>query len=1318
MERNEAAVVEDAVTSTAIRAALAALLILASVASGLDRGAPGPHEVRTVERIDLRDEGRGKDLRVRVTHPTGDGPFPVVVWSHGATATKDDYEPLARHWASHGFVVIRPSHADARSLTGRSGPGAGVFLGWRDRPRDVAFVLDSLAAIERRVPALAGKLDRTRVGAGGHSYGAHTAQLLAGATTRDAGGRRESHADARPRAFLLLSPQGVGEHAAGLDESSWKDVTRPLLLVTGTKDYGRKGDDWRWRLDPYRYAPPPDKFLLVIEDAWHGFGGIVGDAGFRGRGPDDPDQRRCVQRVSTAFWDAYLRGDAKAAAFLRSEASLCDGKARLAAKDAVEPAATSVEDATWRDKTRDRDVPVRIHAPAKATGLHPAVVFSHGGGESREAYGYLGEHLARHGYAVVFLTHVGSDRAAVDARGLRGLGGLDDRRPRDVLFVLDRLLSADPGSALLRDRVDRDRVAVAGQCAGTTTVIPIVGGKLDLPGRPGVSFPDERVRACVLLGPQPGPDGRGPLRDDSWSGVRVPTLVVTGTRDFGWIRAVREDPKLLRRPYDGLPPGRRHLVEIRGASHAAFTDSVPYYPSGERDPRHHGWIAEAVTTFLDAWLRGDEDARRRLATEALERATDGECREEHDGEGAGADAGRSVTSDVSFADPVTLRDDGRGKDLRLRVTWPEADGPHPVILLSHAVGGARHDYGPLVAHWARHGHVVIQPEHADSRDLETRGPRLDWANRARDLSFVLDSLAEIERQIPALVGRLDRGRIGAAGHLIGAYAACVLAGQRSFAPRAPTDLADERVGAALLLSPQGRGQGLTEPSWKEIQVPLMVLTGSEIPSRRTGNPATWRKEPFTFGPTGETYLVWIEGLDGRYAGLVRPGVGEDRARAGWILDATLAFWKGCLGEGDEAARRLLDGEALRRASGGRATIVRKDGGEPAEAVRVPPWQRCVAASDYSARSGGRAVLVWADGQTVFERYDHGAGRETATHLHSATKAFWGPVVAAMITDGLVSSFDELACETLPEWKEDPRKRTITLRHLLTLSAGLAQDVPMLQGFRGRAEDKYAHAVGLAVDQPVGSSFRYGPSCCYALGEILERKLRKRGQSPLEYLRERILDPIGCEVADWKHDPSGNPHLPNGASLTARNWLRYGVFLQQRGTWEGKPILPEALFAELVRPSEANPGHGLTLWLNTPRGFGVSPLMKAPPESAAGFLHPAGEPDLYAALGAGKCRLYVVPSRRLVVLRQCDEPRDTFRDDVFLGLLLEGRAPRRPAAGGNGEDASWRRFAMRARVLAREMQHEGRSREEIRRAVVELAREMGLDPAEIRERLRR
>jgi hypothetical protein len=120
---------------------------------------------------------------------------------------------------------------------------------------------------------------------GGHSFGAHTSQLVAGATTVNAAGTRESHADPRPLAFLLLSPQGIGFHAAELDERSWDGVTRPFLVITGTNDIGRKGDDWQWRLDPWKYAPRKNKFLLVIQGAWHGFGGVVGDASFRGAGP-------------------------------------------------------------------------------------------------------------------------------------------------------------------------------------------------------------------------------------------------------------------------------------------------------------------------------------------------------------------------------------------------------------------------------------------------------------------------------------------------------------------------------------------------------------------------------------------------------------------------------------------------------------------------------------------------------------------------------------------------------------------------------------------------------------------------------------------------------------------------------------------------------------------------------------------------------------------------------------------------------------------------------------------------------------------------
>ncbi|MHC4606256.1 MAG: alpha/beta hydrolase [Planctomycetota bacterium] len=1300
----------------------------------------GPHKVKAVEKILLHDKARDKDLQVRVTYPDGDGPFPVIVWSHGATGTKDHYRPLVQHWATHGYVSIQPNHSDSRALTGKAGPGPDTFRDWQNRPKDIAFLLDSLDEIEKKVPALKGKLDRKKIGAGGHSFGAHTTQMIAGATTKDLGGNRESHADKRPLAFLLLSPQGVGTQSAGLDEKSWDGVTRPFIVITGTMDFGRKGDDWTWRLHPYEYAPPEDKFLLVIQGAYHGFGGLVDDGtGFRGKGPDNPDHRKYVKSAAIAFWDAYLKKDEKAAAFLRSDTMERKSKreAKLSCKEKKKPRKKHTEvfeDVTWKDKERDRDVPVRIYAPKEAKDKLPVIVFSHGGGESRDAFTYLGEHLAQNGYLAVFLTHKGNDRESLGGKGMRGLSGkLDDTRPKDVRFVLDRVLSEKPGSKLLKGRVDVERAGVAGQCAGTTTVMTIVGGTINLPGRPKVSFTDKRVKACVLLGPQmaaAGSVGRA-LHKDSWSTITVPTLVVTGTEDFNWIAAVRSDPKMLRQAYDNHPPGDRYLVEIRDAEHNAFTDSVPYYPARKRDPRHHKWICEAATAFFNAYLREDAEALKWLKDEELEKATKKECRQEHDGsepekqeppakeekketpavaervermfgrldrdkdgalskdemperlkrgfdnmdrDGDGKVSKEEMTealerydrrrgsrerprreekkeeekpaaAGVGVAELVKLHDGKRDKDLQVRATWPEKEGTFPVIVFSHRVGGARSDYQPLVEHWVKSGYVVIQADHSDSRELEARGPRLDWVARARDMSFLIDSLAEIEKTAPGVKGRMDTKRIGAGGHLIGAYAASTLAGQKNFNAGSPDDLKDDRIKAALLMSPQGRGQRLTEKSWEKITGPMMVLSGSGIPSRRTGNPAEWRKEPFTFSPPGGKYLVWIEGLEGEYGALIIPGRGDNEEQAKWIKDVTLAFWDAHLKGDRNVVKRYLNTTILEKESGGKATITPKLG---EEGSMVPSKENCEAAADYSAKNKGLAVLVMVGGEIVFERYDNGYSAEKHNHLHSATKAFWGVAAAAMVEDGLLK-FDERACETLTEWKSDPGKSRITVRHLLELSAGLAQDIPALQGFNGTAKDKYAYAVGLKVLRVPGKKFQYGPSCYYVLGEIMKRKLKK---DPLEYLKERILDPIGAKVADWKRDPSGNAHMPNGAYLTARDWAKYGQFLLQGCKWEGKQIVKKQLFEECLRPSKANPGHGLATWLNTVGGQAPARHQLKSGEKG-GFIYPDGLPDIYAALGAGKNRMYMIPSLDMVVLRQGEgDTGRGFSDPEFLRLLLQ------------------------------------------------------------------
>ncbi|MCI0493232.1 MAG: hypothetical protein L0Z07_09875, partial [Planctomycetes bacterium] len=198
-----------------------------------------------------------------------------------------------------------------------------------------------------------------------------------------------------------------------------------------------------------------------------------------------------------------------------------------------------------------------------------------------------------------------------------------------------------------------------------------------------------------------------------------------------------------------------------------------------------------------------------------------------------------------------------------------------------------------------------------------RGPKAlqGWRDRALDLRFLLDSLPEIERAAPAVRGQLDRDRIGVGGHYIGAHSAGLLAGMKVFGPNGEAEtFADPRVKAVLMLSPTGRGQGLTEQSWADMKLPMLVMTGSNDASRRTGNDPAWRTEPFQFAPPGSKYLVFVEGLDATYGGLVgkQPSPG-DLARC--VQTRTLAFWDAYLKEKQEPLEYLKSNEPPRFSSG-------------------------------------------------------------------------------------------------------------------------------------------------------------------------------------------------------------------------------------------------------------------------------------------------------------------------------------------------------------------------------------------------------------------
>jgi len=300
----------------------------------------GPLSVEVVETLRIRDAQRNKSLACKVFYPRTTGEAPVIIFSHGAGGSKQGYGALGRYWASHGYAVIHPTHADSIELVAQKTAAAKLQeavraaltdeAAWKDRALDISLILDHLEGLGNSLPGFAGRLDASRVGVGGHSFGAFTTQVVGGARIRLGSGAEVSYADRRPKAFLMFSGQGTGQ--MGLVADSWRDFTRPMMDVTGSRDFGAKNQGPDWRKEPFTHSLPGGKYFVFIENANHfSFTGrlaherIVGEV-------DDQDPRtdpRFVARekvifayakmASLAFWDAYLRDDAEAKAYLASD---------------------------------------------------------------------------------------------------------------------------------------------------------------------------------------------------------------------------------------------------------------------------------------------------------------------------------------------------------------------------------------------------------------------------------------------------------------------------------------------------------------------------------------------------------------------------------------------------------------------------------------------------------------------------------------------------------------------------------------------------------------------------------------------------------------------------------------------------------------------------------------------------------------------------------------------------------------------------------------------------------------------------------------
>ncbi len=223
---------------------------------------------------------------------------------------------LGEHWAAHGYVAVHIQHpgSDEAVWRGQARPmeamrRAANAANAVARPRDLSFAIDQVEAANDAAGLLRGRLDLARIGVAGHSFGAQTALLAAGQALIGRRGFSMRFTDPRVKAALPMSAP-----PATYPSRAYADVAIPCFHMTGTLDRSPISDTRpEERRIPFDSIQGPDQYLIIFRGGDHM---IFSGRRRMGDGSKDARFQELIRIGSTAFWDAHLRGDSAALAWL------------------------------------------------------------------------------------------------------------------------------------------------------------------------------------------------------------------------------------------------------------------------------------------------------------------------------------------------------------------------------------------------------------------------------------------------------------------------------------------------------------------------------------------------------------------------------------------------------------------------------------------------------------------------------------------------------------------------------------------------------------------------------------------------------------------------------------------------------------------------------------------------------------------------------------------------------------------------------------------------------------------------------------------
>jgi len=271
-----------------------------------------------------------------------------------------------------------------------------------------------------------------------------------------------------------------------------------------------------------------------------------------------------------------------------------------------------------------------------------------------------------------------------------------------------------------------------------------------------------------------------------------------------------------------------------------------------------------------------------------------------------------------------------------------------------------------------------------------------------------------------------------------------------------------------------------------------------------------------------------------------------------------------------------------------------------------------ALKDYLSQKHSKSFMILVNGRIVMEEYFNGHTVSDTWQWNSAGKTLVSTTTGIAQQEGLLNINTKASQYLGAGWTAAPlaKENLITVRHLLTMTSGLNDS------------NNLVIRPNLTYMADAGTRWSYHN----VFQKLIDVVAATSGQTFDNYFNAKLKNKLGMD-GFWNYGTIFTIYHSN-----TRSMARFGLMALNNGKWKEEQIINSSFLTEAVNTSQSiNPSYGYLWWLNGKTGAMIPGGQTFYP----GTLIPNAPADMYAAMGAEDQRIYVVPSKKMVIIRMGD-----------------------------------------------------------------------------------